>query len=412
MHTRIAVTGMGAVTPLGNSMEETWQGLVRGRSGIGPITRFDASNLPCRIAGEIRDLPKDPYPKKLLRRLDPFVLYALTACSEAFSQAGLDRSGWDRTRAGVVIGSSRGGITTLEAGMASYARKGFQGLSPHLTVSSLINQAPAMISMQHQLLGPSLAVSTACASGAHAIGEAVRILRSGDADLIISGGSEAPITSMIIGGFARARALSRRNQEPEKACRPFDRDRDGFVISEGAGILILETWEHAESRGVKILGEILGFGLSSDACHMTAPDPRGDGMIRALRLAMRDAGIGPNEIDLINTHGTGTRLNDRIEALALNSALGPRSAVIPACAIKSMTGHMLGASGALEAIASILSANTGIIPPILNLEHPDPECGLNFVCGEPQRARITTVLSSSFAFGGANAVLVVRGAAF
>jgi 3-oxoacyl-[acyl-carrier-protein] synthase II len=410
MKKRIAITGMGAVTPLGNTVEVTWEGLVRGRSGIGPLTRFDPSKLPCRIAGEIGDLPEvEGISRKLRRRLDPFVLYALTACDEACTQAGLDRSDWDRKRSGVVLGSSRGGVTTLESNWHAFSRNGYHALSPTVTASSLLNQAPAMISQQYGILGPSFAVSTACASGAHAIGEAVRIIRSGDADMIITGGSEAPLTPLIVGGFARARALSRRNQEPTIACRPFDRDRDGFVISEGAGILILEKWEHAEARGAAILGEILGFGMSSDAHHMTAPDPQGDGMERSMRLAMRDAGLGPDEIDLINAHGTGTDLNDRTEALAVNKALGPRAQKIPTCAIKSMTGHMLGASGALEMIVSVLMAHKGIVPPILNLDHPDPGCRLNLVRGEAIDEKVATVLTSSFAFGGANAALIVRG---
>ncbi len=410
MKPRIAITGAGAVTPLGNSVRETWEGLVQGRSGIGTITRFDPSKLPSRIAGEIRNLQatKD-IPQKLLRRLDPFALYALIACDEAFTQSGLDLSDWNRTRGGVVIGSSRGGISTLESNRNAFEQRGFHGISPYLTVSSLLNQAPAVISQKYGIQGPSLAVSTACASGAHAICEAVRIIRSGDADLIVTGGAEAPITPLIIGGFGRAHALSRRNHEPARACRPFDRDRDGFVISEGAGILILEEWEHAKARAAKIVGELLGFGMSSDAYHMTAPDPGGDGMARAMHLAMKDAGIGPDEIDLINSHGTGTLLNDRVEALAVKKALGSRAGEIPFCAVKSMTGHMLGASGAVEAITSILTTQTGLVPPILNLDHPEPEWELNFVRKEAQRQKVSTVLSSSFAFGGANAVLIIRG---
>jgi 3-oxoacyl-[acyl-carrier-protein] synthase II len=410
MNTRIAITGMGAVTPLGNNVETTWEGLIHGRSGIGPITRFNASDFPCRIGGEIRDLPEvKGVPEKLRRRFDPFTAYALSACAEAYSQAGLDRPEWDRARAGVVIGSSRGGVTTLESNWNAFNRKGYHALSPTVTASSLLSQAPAMISQQYGILGPSFAVSTACASGAHAIGEAVRLIRSGDADVMITGGSEAPITPLIVGGFAKARALSRRNHEPAKACRPFDRDRDGFVISEGAGILVLEKWEYAKGRGAKILGEIPGFGMSSDAYHMTAPHPRGDGMERAMRLAMKDAGLGPDEIGLVNSHGTGTGLNDRIEALAANNALGPRAQQIPVCAIKSMTGHMLGASGALEVIASVMMIRHGIAPSILNLDHPDPECRLNLVRGEAQHVKCTAILTSSFAFGGANAALIVRG---
>ncbi len=412
MRTRVAITGLGAVSPLGNSVEETWAALLRGHSGIGRISRFDSSALPCRIAGEVRRFrPVPGLSVKAARRLDPFTLYALAACDEAFRQAGLHRSPWRRERAGVVVGTSRGGISTLEANGAAYATSGYRGLSPFLTVSSLINQAPALICMQYGIRGPSLAVSTACASGAHALAEATRMIRSGDAELVITGGAEAPVTPLVIGGFSRARALSRRNGAPEKACRPFDAGRDGFVVSEGAGILVLESFEHAAGRGAAILGEVLGAGLSTDAYHVTAPDPAAVGMAAAIDAALSDAGVGPEEIDLINAHGTGTRLNDRIEALALQKTLGGRSASIPVCAIKSMTGHLLGASGALEAIASVRSIQENRVPPVLNLDHPDPDCPLHFVRDAVLTTTIDTVLSASFAFGGANAVLLLRSAA-
>jgi 3-oxoacyl-[acyl-carrier-protein] synthase II len=412
MRTRVAITGLGAVSPLGNSVEETWTALLQGRSGIGRITRFDPSALPCRIAGEVRHFgPVPGLSAKAARRLDPFVLYALAACDEAFRQAGLDRSPWRPERAGVVVGTSRGGISTLEANSAAYGTSGYRGLSPFLTVSSLINQAPALICMQYGIHGPSMAVSTACASGAHAMAEALRIIRSGDADLVITGGAEAPVTPLVIGGFSRARALSRRNSAPEEACRPFDTSRDGFVVSEGAGILVLESFEHAKARGAAILGEALGVGLSTDAYHVTAPEPGGAGMAQAIGAALRDAGVGPDEIDLINAHGTGTRLNDRIEALALQKALGAKGSEIHVCAIKSMTGHLLGASGALEAIVSVRSARENRVPPVLNLDRPDPDCPLHFVREEALTVRVDTVLSASFAFGGANAVLVLRSAA-
>lgn len=410
MKRRIAITGMGALTPLGTTMEATWEGLVRGRSGIGAISRFDASGFPCRIAGEIDGpLPIVGVPRKILRRLDPFTRYALAACHEAKAQAGLTGGPWDRNRCGVVVGTSRGGITTLESSWKAYHERGLRGISPHVTISSLINQATGMIAQVHGLKGPTLAVSTACASGAHAIGEAARIIRSGDADVVITGGAEAPITEIIIGGFSRIRALSLRNQAPKQACRPFDRDRDGFVVSEGAGLLVLEAWETAKTRGADILGELLGVGMSSDAYHSTAPDPDGLGMARSMLLAMRDAGVGPDEIDLINAHGTGTVLNDRTESKAIVRALGRRGRTLPVCAIKSMTGHMLGASGAVEAMVSVLSARRNVVPPIRNLENPDPQCHLNPVRGEALQGNVTTVLSSSFAFGGANAALVIRG---
>lgn len=410
MKRRVAITGMGAMTPLGPTVETTWEGLVHGRSGIGAISRFDASSLPCRIAGEIDGLPPiSGLSEKVLRRLDPFARYALAACDEAMSQAGLIGGSWDREKWGVVVGTSRGGMTTLESNWKAYHDRGFRGIAPHVTISSLINQAPATISQLHELKGPSLAVSTACASGAHAVGEAARIIRSGDADVVITGGAEAPITPIIIAGFSRIHALSLMNQAPKKACRPFDRDRDGFVISEGAGLLVLEAWDYAETRGANILGELLGVGMSSDAYHSTAPDPEGVGMARSMTLAMSDAGVGPDEIDLINAHGTGTVLNDRTESKALEKALGRQGRTRPVCAIKSMTGHMLGASGAVEAIVSVLSARRNLVPPIRNLENPDPECRLNPVRGEALRENVATVLSSSFAFGGANAALVIRG---
>jgi len=409
MKKRIAITGMGAVTPLGKNLDETWEGLLAGRSGIGPVTRFDAGALPCRIAGEVPplDLPEQ-VPGKLWKGLDPFAHFALSACTEAVEQAGLEDSAWNRERTGVVIGSSRGGISTLEANRLGYDKRGYHALSPRLTVSSLINQAPSVIAQRYQTVGPALAVSTACASGAHAVVEAARMIAAGEVDVVLAGGAEAPLTPLILGGFARARALSRRNDDPEGACRPFDRDRDGFVIAEGAGILILETWEHAEARGATILGELLGCGTSTDPHHMTAPDPTGEGMARAIRAALQSAEIGAEEIDLVNAHGTGTVLNDRVEAKALVKVLGARAETLPVCAVKSMTGHMLGASGAVELIVSLLSARTGRVPPIRNLRHPDPDCRLNFVWKEPCRGFFSTVLTNSFAFGGANATLIVR----
>jgi 3-oxoacyl-[acyl-carrier-protein] synthase II len=415
--TRIAVTGMGCVTPLGMSLSETWQGLLEGWSGIGEIHRFDASGLPCRIAGELPASPLEilfaegggGISRKTFARLDPFSLFALHACHEAFREAGLDRCDWDNSRAGVVIGSSRGGISTLEKNRTAFERKGYKGFSPFLTVSSLINQASASISRRYGITGPSLAVSTACSSGLYAVMEAVRMLRSGEVDWVITGGAEAPVTPLMIGGFARAGVLSRRNDDPPGACRPFDRDRDGFVISEGAGILILERWEYARSRRVEILGEILGCGASTDLYHMTTPDPTGGGMARAMCLALQEAGLGPDEIDLISAHGTGTPSNDRTESRALHLVLGPRAGEIPLCAVKSMTGHMLGASGAVELILSVLSARTGKIPAIRNLERPDADCDLHLVRGCVLEEKVSTVLTNSFAFGGADGTLVVRG---
>ena len=407
---RIAVTGMGAVTPLGESMERTWDSLVRGVSGIGPITRFDPADLPCRIAGQVPELPAlQGIRAKEIRRLDPYVRLALHASDQALRNAGLAGSDWDPERAGVVLGSSRGGIATVESNARAMARGGFRALSPHLTVSSLINQAPAAISRRHGLLGPCLALSTACASGAHAVGQALGILRAGLCDVLIAGGAEAPLTPLIVGGFARARALSRRNHDPARAMRPFDRDRDGFVLSEGAAVMVLEEWNHAVRRGARILGEVLGFGMTADAYHMTAPHPQGLGLARAVRLALADAGLGPDEIDMIHAHGTATRLNDRIEAQALHRGLGPRAREIPVAAVKSMTGHMLGASGAFEAMTAVTAARKGRIPPILNLDHPDPACDLNLVRGAARQAGVSTVLCTSLAFGGMNAALIVRG---
>lgn len=410
MKKRIAITGMGTVTPLGKNLDATWEGLLAGRSGIGPVTRFDAGALPCRIAGEVP--PFDPpagMSPRLIKGLDPFALFALCACEEAVEQSGLTRSAWDRERTGVVIGSSRGGISTLEANFRCYSKKGYHALSPRLTVSSLINQAPSAIAQRYQLPGPSLAVSTACSSGAHAVVEAARMLAAEEVDVVLAGGAEAPVTPLILGGFARARALSRRNDAPAEACRPFDRNRDGFVIAEGAGILVLERWEHAEARGAAILGELSGYGTSTDPYHMTAPNPTGEGMARAMEAALMSAGLRPDEIDLVNSHGTGTVLNDRIEAKALAKVFGIRAGSLPVCAVKSMTGHMLGASGAVELIVSLLSARTGFVPPILNLQDPDPDCRLDFVREGPLRGSFPTVLSNSFAFGGANVSLVARG---
>jgi 3-oxoacyl-[acyl-carrier-protein] synthase II len=414
MKRRIVITGLGMITPLGNTAEETWTSLVKGASGIKGITKFDASAFPCRIAGEIKGFdPLAFMTVKESRRTDPFIQYALAAAFMAVEDARLSISPNEASRSlalrtGILVGSGRGGVTTTERNAAALLNKGPGAVSPFYTPMSLVNMASGYISMKLGAQGPCLDVSTACATGTHALGEAMKIIQRGDADLMIAGGTEAPVTQLMLAGFCQARALSQRNAEPEKASRPFDKERDGFVLAEGAGVLVLEELGHAERRGAKIYAELAGYGLSSDAYHYTRPAPDGEGSARAMTQALSDAGIRPDEIDYVNAHGTSTAPNDIIETLAIKRAFGGHARPLAVSSSKSMLGHMLGAAGAVEAAVAVLALQHGIIPPTINLEHPDPECDLDYV---PKKARYKTIraaLSNSLGFGGINAALVMK----
>lgn len=418
----IVITGIGALTPLGNDMETTWTNLLKGRSGISHITRFDASGLPSRIAGELKGFAPEKFlPRKDILRLDPFVHYAAAAALMAIEDAGLIRqrlavsgqqSDHDPGRrssslleaAAVVVGSSRGGIVSMEKAVEKYILKG-RRFSAYLMSSSTINMAASYISMRFGIKGPSLGISTACASGTNAIGEAYRLLRSGEADLALAGGADAPVCRLAIGGYGSSGALSERNAEPERASRPFDRNRDGFVVSEGAGIIVLEERSHAIRRGAKIYAEIAGYGSSSDACHQTRPDR--DGEAEAIRRALNDADVSAAEVDYINAHATSTLLGDAAEAAAISRVFGRDGAQIPVSANKSMLGHMLGAAGAAETAVTALSIQKGIITPTINLQDRDPGISLNIMTTQVSRD-LRVCLTHSFGFGGVNAVLVLK----
>ncbi|MBI5027171.1 MAG: beta-ketoacyl-ACP synthase II [Nitrospirae bacterium] len=417
---RVVITGMGVVTPLGNDLKKTWAALKMGQSGIGSITKFDASGLPVRIAGELKDFSPEAYiPRKDILRLDPFIHYAIAAAIMAVEDAGLllVRSSEIKNKdsslvtrhssldsAGVIIGSSRGGIISMEKALGENILKG-KPFSAYLMASSTINMASSCISMRFGLKGPALAISTACASGANAIGEAARLIRSGEMDIAFAGGAEAPLCRLAVGGYGASGALSTRNNEPEQASRPFDIRRDGFVIAEGAGVLILEELQHALRRGAKIYAELSGYGISSDAFHQTRPDPQGEGL--AIKKALQDAGVSINDVDYINAHGTSTPIGDRVETEAIKEVFGDRAYNIPVSSTKSMLGHMLGGAGAVEAAITAMSISSGIILPTINMEYPDPDCDLDYVC-RTRNKEINTAISNSFGFGGVNAVLVLR----
>jgi 3-oxoacyl-[acyl-carrier-protein] synthase II len=409
MKARVVITGLGALTPLGNSMEKTWKSLVNSLSGIGRITKFDASDFSCRIAGELKGFdPLGFMTSKEAHRTDPVIQYALAAAMMASEDAGLTINPHSSLRTGVLVGSGRGGVTTSERNLIAFMAKGPRAVSPFYTPMSLVNMAAGYISMRLGAKGPCLDVSTACATGTHALGEAMKLIQRGDADVMIAGGTEASLTPLILAGFCQARALSQRNEEPEKASRPFDRDRDGFVLAEGAGVLVLEELNHARRRGARIYAELAGYGLSSDAHHYTRPDPEADGPARAIALAIKDAGLEPETIDYINAHGTSTASNDRVETLAIKKAFGKHAYNLAVSSSKSMLGHMLGAAGAVEAAVAALALHQRAIPPTINYEHRDPECDLDYVPNHARKKDIRSVLSNSLGFGGINAALVLK----
>ncbi len=409
MKTRVVITGAGAVTPLGNDLPTTWAALKAARSGIGPITKFDASSFPSRIAGELRGFdPRLFMSAKEARTTDPFIHYALAAAFMAMEDSRLSLTPHSALRTGVLVGSGRGGVMTNEKNLIAFMAKGHRAVSPFYTPMTLVNMASGCLAMELGARGPCLDVSTACATGTHAIGEAMKIIQRGDADVMIAGGTEAALSPLVLAGFCQAKALSHRNDAPETASRPFDRDRDGFVLAEGAGVLILEELGHAEKRGATVYAELAGYGLTSDAFHYTRPDPHGEGASRAMTLALTDAGMGPEEIDYLNAHGTSTVSNDAIETLAIKRAFGDHAKKLAVSSVKSMLGHMLGAAGAVEAAVTALAVRDGIIPPTINYRIPDPACDLDYVPNTAREQRVNAALSCSLGFGGTNAALVLR----
>jgi 3-oxoacyl-[acyl-carrier-protein] synthase II len=404
---RVVVTGMGAITPVGHTVAETWASLLEGRSGIGPVTEFDATAFPTRLAGEVKQYdPSAHLDRKEVRRTDRFAQFAIIAAQEAMRDAGLDMTKTDPTRVGVLIGSGIGGFNTLDDQHTILVHKGPGRVSPFVIPMLIINMASGLVSMRFGAKGPNSAVVTACASGANAIGDAFKILQRGDADVMIAGGAEATITPFGFAGFCNMGAMSTRNDEGPGACCPFDQRRDGFVMGEGAGVLVMETAEHAAARGARVYVEVAGYGMSGDAHHMTAPDPAGDGATLAMRRALADAGIEPSAIDYVNAHGTSTPLNDKSETAAIKRVFGPHAKRVAVSSTKSMTGHLLGAAGAVEAIVSIKAITDGVIPPTINYREPDPECDLDYVPNQARKTSVTTAMSNSFGFGGHNAVLV------
>jgi 3-oxoacyl-[acyl-carrier-protein] synthase II len=406
---RVVVTGLGLVTPVGIGVQESWEALCRGKSGIGPITRFDAGGFKTRIAGEVKGFnPEDFVPQKLIRRLDVFIHYALAAARMALEQGRLQITPELAPLVGVITGSGLGGLRTIEETHKLLLSRGPDRISPFFIPMIIANMAPGQIAIEFGAKGPNLSLETACAAGAHAIGDSFKLIQRGAAKVMFCGGVESVITPLAVGGFNAMRALSTRNEEPEKASRPFDRDRDGFVIGEGSGIMLLEDLEFALERGAAILGEIVGYGLTGDAHHMTAPSPDGDGAIRCMQMALSDAGLAPREVQYINAHGTSTGLNDAAETKAIKAVFGEHSARLAVSSTKSMTGHLLGGAGGVEAVLSVLALLKGMIPPTINYETPDPDCDLDYVPNLARKAELSCVLSNSFGFGGTNAVLIFK----
>ncbi len=406
---RVVVTGIGVVSPDGSNVEKFWKNITSGKSGVTKITKFDASEFPVQIAGEVKDFdPLDYLSKKEIRKVDSFVQYAVGASTQAVKMSGIDLNKINLNRAGVLIGSGIGGIGTIEKQEKILLEKGPRRVSPFLVPMEIINMASGYVSIKFGFKGPNISVVTACATGTHAIGEAYRTIQYGDADLMLAGGTESAITPLSVAGFAAAKALSTRNDEPEKASRPFEKNRDGFVMGEGAGIVLLEEYEHAVKRDAPILAEVVGYGTSGDAYHVTAPAPGGEGARKAIENALNDAKVSPDQIQYINAHGTSTKFNDLYETMAIKKVFGDYAFKVKVSSIKSMIGHLLGAAGGVEAVSCALVLKTGIIPPTINYDEPDPECDLDYVPNKAIELPVRYVLKNAFGFGGTNACLVFK----
>lgn len=406
---RVVVTGLGMISPLGLDVQSSWQAVIQGKSGVGYITHFDAKDYPVRIAAEVKGFDPTKYIElKEVKKMDRFIHFAIAATEMAIADSALKITPENSERIGVVIGSGMGGLPAIEYYHQILLEKSWKRVSPFFIPMVIINLAAGQISIKYGIKGPNLAVTTACATGNHSIGEAFRMIQYGDADVMIAGGAEAVITPMAVAGFAIMRALSTRNEEPEKASRPFDANRDGFVMGEGSGILILEELEHALKRGAKIYAELVGYGMTSDAYHITAPAPEGEGGARCMKMALNDAGISPEEIDYINAHGTSTKQGDELETQAIKTIFGEHAYKLCVSSTKSMTGHLLGAAGGVEAIFTVLSIYENIIPPTINLDNPDPECDLDYVPYNAKKKEVRYAMTNSFGFGGTNASLIFK----
>lgn len=411
MMKRVAVTGLGVVSPVGNNLGAFWSSISEGRGGVGLLTRMDPEPFASKVVGEVRDFDASDFiDRKALRRADRFVHYAWVAGLEAFAHAGLVKGEANAERFAVMIGSGIGGIETMEQQHSLLVERGPGRVSPFFVPMMISDMASGQLSIEFDAKGPNYCTVSACASGAHAIGEAFRLVKYGVVDLAMSGGAEAPITPLALGGFCSMKALSTRNDDPEHASRPFDRERDGFVMSEGAGVVILEEWEHARKRGATILAEIAGYGATADAYHITAPSPDGEGAARAMKLAMEEAEVSPERVEYINAHGTSTPHNDRGETLAIRTAFGAHADRLAISSTKSMTGHLLGAAGGIEMVATVSALRHGVIPPTINYQVPDPECDLDYVPNTARRQQISVAISNSLGFGGHNVSLLVKSA--
>lgn len=405
---RVVITGLGAVTPLGLGADSFWNAILEGKSGVGPIEGFDASPYAVRFAAEVKGfVPEDHFDRKEARRMDRFVQFAAVAAREALENSGISISAENGHRVGVLIGSGIGGLSTLEDQARVLFERGPDRMSPFFIPMMIADMASGQVSIMTGARGPNTTVVTACATGTHAIGDAYQIIRRGDADAMIAGGTEAPISPLGVGGFCAARALSTRNTDPQRASRPFDAERDGFVMGEGAGVLVLEELEYAKSRGARLVAEITGYGLSGDAYHITQPAPEGEGAGRSMQMALANAGLDPSEIDYINAHGTSTVPNDKLETAAIKRVFGEQAYRVAISSTKSMTGHLLGAAGAVEAIVCALAIRDGVAPPTINYSTPDPECDLDYVPNRARKMSIRAAMSNSFGFGGHNATIIL-----
>jgi len=406
---RVVVTGLGAITPIGNTLAEYWEGLLSGRNGIGPITLFDPSRHDCRMAGEVKGFDPHLYmERKEAKRMDRFAQFGVSASKQAIADAQFVINDLNAEQVGVIIGTGIGGLKVLEDQQEIYLTRGPDRCSPFMIPMMIANMAAGLTAIHTGAKGPNNCTVTACAAGSNALGDAFRLVQRGYAQAMISGGTEAAVTPLSVAGFAAARALSTRNDDPAHACRPFDRDRDGFVMGEGAGILLLEELEHALSRGAKIYAEIVGYGMTCDAYHITSPVPGGEGAARAMQLALKDAGITPEQVSYINAHGTSTPANDSTETAAIKKALGEQAYKVAISSTKSMTGHLLGGSGGIEAVATVMAVANDQIPPTINLENPDPACDLDYVPHHSRNQKVEVALSNSFGFGGHNVTLAFR----
>ena len=409
MGPRVVITGMSVISPVGTGLEDFWSSLVAGKSGVGPVTRFNAEGYSTRIAAEVKGfVPEEYVDKKDARRMDRFTQFAIAAAKLAIVDAAIDFDRVNRDRVGVILGSGIGGLETLEEQHKVLMSRGPGRISPFFIPMMIVNMGAAQVAISFGLRGCSLITTSACASSNNAIGDSYRLLQRGEADVMICGGTEAPITPMAMAGFCSMKAMSTRNDDPQKASRPFDTGRDGFVIGEGAGLLVLETLDHARGRGAKIYGEVVGYGNSCDAYHITAPHPEGRGGAQSMQLALLDAGIKPEEVDYINAHGTSTPLGDKLETMAIKQVFGAHAYKIAVGSTKSMTGHLLGAAGGLEAVVCLMTMLKGVIPPTVNLDNPDPECDLDYVPNQARKAQVNVAMSNSFGFGGHNVTLIFK----